>query len=418
MLADFDELILNCRNHKAKAYVAEAIASYKGGAFRASIVSTWIAVCFDIIEKIRELANAGDAEAEKHAGELEAARKADDLTRALKFERELLLVARDRFELISHIEFIDLERLQHDRNRCAHPSLVSEDEPFIPSAELARLHLRSAVTHLLQHPPVQGKAALENLLSTIISEYFPTEYDRASLRLSSGPLKKPRQSLVRNLISVLVKKILRDDLQYVECKRITVALSVVLKMHPVWSRSACIEKIPSVVQGLGDSRLDQVIVFLKDVSDMWQYFDAGSRQRVEMFVEALPTSLFEELAFLLDYAPLKSFALLRVRRSTPSEYNEALFFDLPPAIGDHFIQRILSASGEPAATDWIEQLTPHVGDLSTSQIEKLIVNSHGNGLLQQLEEFHEILLRLFRRKKVASQVESLMLEHGWGHLLL
>ncbi len=121
-LADLDELILLCRDDRAKAYIAEAVASYRSGAFRSSIVGTWIAVCFDVIEKLRELALSGDKEAEKQVTELERTRKSGDITNALKFERELLELARDKFELISHVEFIDLQRLQEDRNRCAHPS--------------------------------------------------------------------------------------------------------------------------------------------------------------------------------------------------------------------------------------------------------------------------------------------------------
>lgn len=41
---------MKCRAQKAKDYIKEAVACYKAGAFRSSIVSTWIAVSFDIIE--------------------------------------------------------------------------------------------------------------------------------------------------------------------------------------------------------------------------------------------------------------------------------------------------------------------------------------------------------------------------------
>jgi hypothetical protein len=66
-------------------------------------------------------------------------------------ERDILKLAKDQFELIFHLEYIDLLRLQEDRNRCANPSLVSQDQGFNPSGELARLHIRSAVLRLLQH---------------------------------------------------------------------------------------------------------------------------------------------------------------------------------------------------------------------------------------------------------------------------
>lgn len=64
-------------------------------------------------------------------------RRDNDLIRSLKFERELIKLAKEKFELLSPIEYIDLERLQNDRNRCAHPSLTSDDQAYSPSAELA-----------------------------------------------------------------------------------------------------------------------------------------------------------------------------------------------------------------------------------------------------------------------------------------
>ncbi len=152
-LSDLDELVLKCRDEKAKSYIKESVSCYKSGAFRSAIVSTWIAVIFDIIDKLKDLALAGDKEAEKQLDEFEKARKAGDIATSLKFERDILKVARDRMEFISHLEFIDLDRLQQDRNRCAHPSMTSDGEIFNPSAELARVHIRSAIEHLLQYPP-------------------------------------------------------------------------------------------------------------------------------------------------------------------------------------------------------------------------------------------------------------------------
>lgn len=172
-LEDLDELTLRCRDVRAREYIKEAVASYRAGAFRASIVGTWIAVCFDLMEKFRELALAGDKEAEKQVQELDALRRSGDSTRAVKFERNILELAKEKFELISPLEYIDLRRLQEDRNRCAHPSLTADEKAYSPSAELSRLHLHSAVIHLLQHPPVQGKYALDLLQNEVSSEYSP-----------------------------------------------------------------------------------------------------------------------------------------------------------------------------------------------------------------------------------------------------
>src|SRR5262249_3151543 len=130
---------------------------------------------------------------------------ANDLPKTLKLERELIDLARDRFELISHLEHVDLARLREDRNRCAHPSLISDEVKFLASAELARAHIRAAVTHLLEHPPAQGKFALERLQREVASEYFPISAKEARESLSLGPLKHPRESLVSNFIIILFK---------------------------------------------------------------------------------------------------------------------------------------------------------------------------------------------------------------------
>jgi hypothetical protein len=176
---DLDELVLLCRNEKARSFIQEAVQCYKAGAFRQAIVATWIAVVYDIIHKFQELELAGDANASKHLGQFEKIRQAGDLKGSLEFERNILTVAQKEFELISDIEHIDLARLQEDRNRCAHPAMNTNDEIYQPSPELARSHLRNAIEHLLQRPPVQGKAALNRLISDIESDYFPANNEDA-----------------------------------------------------------------------------------------------------------------------------------------------------------------------------------------------------------------------------------------------
>lgn len=230
-LSDLDELVLKCRDQKAKSYIKEAVDCYKAGAFRSAIVSTWIAVSFDILDKLKELSLAGDKEAEKQIDVFEKARRIGDIANSLKFERDILTVCRDKLELISQVEFIDLERLQEDRNRCAHPSMTADGEVFNPSAELARMHVRSAVEHLLQYPPAQGKYALDSLSSEVESEYFPTDIKKAVVAFESSPLNKARDSLVRNFTVVLLKKLINDSKDYKEIYRLSTALNAVGVIH-------------------------------------------------------------------------------------------------------------------------------------------------------------------------------------------
>lgn len=58
-----DDLVNQVRDPTSRPHLAEAIAAYNVGAYRAAIISTWVAVSLDITSKIRELADQGDAAA-------------------------------------------------------------------------------------------------------------------------------------------------------------------------------------------------------------------------------------------------------------------------------------------------------------------------------------------------------------------
>ena len=229
-LIDLDELVLRCRNDAARSSFREAILSYRAGAIRAAIVAAWTAVVHDYVSKIRELdlAQHKDARVEVEAFEKALSKARLGVYRdMLEFEKTILDNCVNKFEFISHLGYEDLERLRADRNRCAHPSMPSIDEVYEPPAELARYHLRSAVEHMLMHRPVQGKAALDIVLQSIASPYFPIEPTLAEAVLSEGPMGKPRKALLRNLVSVLIKRLLRDDEDEPARQRVKAALAAI-----------------------------------------------------------------------------------------------------------------------------------------------------------------------------------------------
>ena len=188
-LADLDELILTCRNEEARGYVAEAAACYRAGAYRACIVSTWIAVVFDLISKIRELALSGDKEAQIIVADLSRwqpmIEKGDlgAIKKSLDLERSIIEIANDKFSFFEGMQVQDLQRLHDDRNRCAHPTYQGTERPYAPSAELARTHLVDAVRHVLSQAPVQGKFATAQIIKLVESAYFPTDVETAKMQL-------------------------------------------------------------------------------------------------------------------------------------------------------------------------------------------------------------------------------------------
>ena len=116
-LVDIETLALRCRADRAREYINEAILCYRSGAYRSTIVNTWIAVVFDLVDKVRELALSGDPAAivintqyEAYIAQIE--KGSDDGTRsALEFERGIVKICRDKLQFFDHHQLRDLDRL-------------------------------------------------------------------------------------------------------------------------------------------------------------------------------------------------------------------------------------------------------------------------------------------------------------------
>lgn len=411
-LIDLDELILRCRDDRAKAYVREAVASYRAGAFRSSIVAMWIAVCFDFIEKLQELALAGDKEADGLIGELEKIRSTGDVARALKFEKDLLISARDKFELISPLEYLDLSRLQEDRNRCAHPSLVAEGEAYDPSAELARLHIRSAVVSVLQHPPAQGKYALDRLLKEVESDYFPISFEDARDFFSTGPLRRPRESLVRNFVVILLKTLLLGTKDYKYKRRISAALKATSYLHTEPFNATLKEKLSPLIRQVEDSELYSTFSFFQQVPDVWQFLAADVRQKLKNYVMGMPSDDLDYIDGALSFAPLKEIAEKRVKKATRKELADSMFFDLPRQVGDRFVEIYLDSKSFDDANSWAKQMITHSSDFSADQVRRILKNAAGNSEVLGSFELGPLISALRKRKILpANEFEALLNNH-------
>lgn len=142
-LVDLDELVLRCQSATAREAMAESVDCYRVGAFRSCIVATWNAVVWDFLDKLNSLKAQKEASAVALLQKWEkacASQEKSDVGVLLEFEKSLPQQAWKTFEFVSELEYIDLERLREDRNRCAHPSFSRPEEIYRPSAELARPH--------------------------------------------------------------------------------------------------------------------------------------------------------------------------------------------------------------------------------------------------------------------------------------
>jgi len=111
-LADIESLVLRCNSEQSREHMTEAIRCYGAGAYRAAIVSTWIAIVFDLIDKIRELSVSGDAKAEDIEKQFETYMKQIEegneqgVKKALEFERDILATCKDK------LQFFDQQELE------------------------------------------------------------------------------------------------------------------------------------------------------------------------------------------------------------------------------------------------------------------------------------------------------------------
>ncbi len=285
---DLDELILRCRDKLSRKFIQEAVSCYRCGAFRSCIVSTWNAVVFDFLHKLRELALLGDKEAAKLLEDFDKLRSSGKQFKELwQFESNIPESALTKFELISTVEKSDIERLFEDRSRCAHPSMTSLEEPFEATAELARYHLRSAVTHLLERPPVQGRAARQRIFQDIKSEYFPIEPELAIKYLQKSPLARARPILIKDIVMGLTKSLLIEELPEDERLRQFSALNAVSSMYHQETLEILNSQLSDLIlHRVTDENWDKAIIYLGTIA-AWDSISEPCRIKAEAYIDKL-----------------------------------------------------------------------------------------------------------------------------------
>ncbi len=285
---DLDELIVRCRDKLAKKFIQEAVACYRAGAYRSCIVATWNAIVFDFLHKLRELELLdNNGEATIILKKFEKIRSGSEFKELWKFESDIPNLAQTQFEFLSPVEKSDLERLFEDRSRCAHPSMTSLEEPFEATAELARYHLRSAVMHCLQRPPVQGGLAIKRIWEDIGSEYFPKDSEKATQYFQKGLLASARPSLIKNVIIGLTVSLLTEDRSEDERLRQFSALNAVANMYHSQVKEILNERLSKIIlDKVTDSNWDKVIIYLGTV-EIWDNLSEPCQLKAIAFMDKL-----------------------------------------------------------------------------------------------------------------------------------
>jgi len=342
-LIDVEVLAERVRSAAAKSFIEEAVRCYKVGAYRSCIVATWIALIHDFVDKFRELALAGDASAVQLVSEFDQIQARRDTAGALKFEREVLDLAKSSYELISEQEYVDLRRLFEDRNRFSHPNLNQDSDVLDASAEVARAHLRNAVEHVLERPPVQGKSALASIRATVDSEYFPRGVQDAVVALSATPLVRAKKAVVREFFLGCLTSLLRENLNTDQFERRLAAAFACRQLHGAVVDAVVNEKASTIFDQVDDAQLGYLIVVVSKEPYLLSKVSAGVRIKLKEFVKRLGDTALGLLNFSSDIDFLVEDVSERLVRVTPSQLRE-------------FVQKVARAPSRPVINRAIEML--------------------------------------------------------------
>ncbi len=412
--ADLDELVLRCRSESARDHIREAVLCYRAGAYRATILSSWIAVVYDFVDKFRELALDGDKQAEALVNKFETIHKTDNVEQALEFERTLLVVCKDTFDLLTPQECVDLERLNKDRNRCAHPNLVRHGEIYMPTPELARAHLRNVVEHVLQRPPKVGKAAAEQLFREVQSEYFPIDPKQALEVLKRGPLARPKENLLREFLLGITSAALKGDLSVGEVAKRFAAIRAVSELHREQFLKLVMTYFPKLLSKTPDAGLKFVLPLTARLPEVQAAIDDGLKAKLLRCVEkAPPQDLNFVLTAALQIEPFKVAAAERIQKldeESIATYMKGRRGQIPSEIVERALALYSEAGSFADANKKAESIIlPAIASFTRKQATRLFDIAVENNQVRYSSEFHELFrqvrsLNLFQPDELDAEI--------------
>ena len=373
-MSNLEDHVPRVWNPSVRPLVDEAWRCYNSGAVRASIAATWTAVTADLIEKIIQLAEEGDGDAQRFRTQVEEARakgiSPDGVRRMQSIETSLLEEAR-QFELIDSIGVRELDRIREDRHLCVHPSLRHLGEAYEPPTETARAHLKVALDTSLVHPPTQGRKVIDQFKSYVCDPLFSP----SSAHLQATFFDHVRDATRRNIVDVAAKHALCELTIPPEysvtavavASRMAHCLNAFAQRDRVLVRST-MERLAERFRKLDGETQIRALARLGDQDYFWDMVDQPLADRLDDLVKApVPEPLPAARAAML--------ALVRDRSAR----------DHLPSLETRFNELGTMHRAQVAAVHPAQYFTRHVKDLladapnfrSAEKIGQTVVIPHG-----------------------------------------
>lgn len=400
-VSDIDVLALSVRDPESKRLIHEAITAYRGGAFRSAIMSTWISVVYDIFSKARELSVQGDAAATAFMAKVDSAISSQSVAQMQTIERELLESACAHMQMLTKHEHEALSRIQNDRNLCAHPAFVTDDDFFQPVPDLVRTHIVHALRLLLIHAPLQGKSALARFRTDILSPSYPTNRDGIRVFVVTKYLGRAKDVLVTNLVKVLIKSLFLDDSADFLSRRRLVAwtLSEVANSKPAIFDATAVPFVGAFFDGVNDDKLMDICVLLGAEHRLWDWLSEATKLRLLRLIEDANVSQ------LKGHHVFDAFSVQRVADALLARFYAFNKDEQVELIADNprreFVDqgiRIYADSPNYRESDRLGQalILPLAANFSVQDVKKLLEAVLGNSQISYASGTPDVLLDVFR----------------------
>jgi len=137
---------------------------------------------------------------------------------------------------------------------------------------------------------VQGRKAFQSILEAIESDTFPTQVDRALEQyFRHSPLVRARPTLIKDVIAVLTKHLLLEQLPEAERLRKFAALLAVFEMYRQEGERILQEELPKIVlRVLTHVQLANLLVYLQRIPFAWYALGDPGRDKARYFLESGP----------------------------------------------------------------------------------------------------------------------------------
>jgi hypothetical protein len=372
----------------ARQLADEASRCLRVGAYRASVVTTWSAIVFDVIEKIEALQALGDPRvASVHAriaaifSEPSVSKRIQDLG---AFETDIASICENTLQIVSDAEARSLERIKEERNFCAHPSFNVDRELYLPSYEQALSHLSSAIRLVLTRQPIEGGPAVERACSLIASLSFPEDVEKAERVLSDQyHFGRASEAAARNVVLKLFKGLVSGAPELDQARRrVRVGLLALSNLRP----EAVANTQQNLENFLGRATDEDTLLRFVGLAGVAPIFTRVASdaviERIKALVDRLDGNSLGELglvAGLMKFAALKDSTKTRLTALSPGERAQALAASSEPGLSDLVISTLVDSGSWGFTADFVTEVArPYISLFTLRQFEDLLTGAREN----------------------------------------